>query len=118
MRPRVYKCPECLGVWFTDEAHPKPPRVCPIDGKKLVDISHTREGQRLLLSHPVHLGAELETALIQFLTDLTDLTSGKSDLCPHCGEKVSKMESIAKSVYLRPCNHRLWAGRIPEAWKR
>lgn len=115
--PRVYKCPSCLEIWITDEAHPTPPATCPIDGSKPRDISHRTEGKRLLLSRSAVLGAEVETALLQFMTALGSFITRESDLCPHCEERVEKLELVARSVYLRPCNCRLWMGRIPEAWK-
>lgn len=45
---------------------------------------------------------------------LTGLLSGN---CPTCGAKVETEEKVGRSVYARPCGHRLYQGK-PGAFRR
>lgn len=52
----------------------------------------------------------------QFLKRTFELAKRTSDICPHCGQQVTSMEQVGRSVYLS-CGCRLYQGSVPEAWK-
>jgi hypothetical protein len=37
--------------------------------------------------------------------------------CYTCKEKVESLEQIGRCTYARPCGHRLWQGKVPDAWR-
>lgn len=45
------------------------------------------------------------------------LIARRSDVCPHCGQHVTALEQVGRSVYARPCGCRQYQGTVPEAWK-
>lgn len=45
-------------------------------------------------------------AIVKWATDL------KSNICPHCGAKITKRLKVSRSIYADPCGHRLYQGRL------
>jgi formamidopyrimidine-DNA glycosylase len=41
----------------------------------------------------------------------------ETELCPECGATVENLKQVGRSVYTRPCGHRIGQGRVPEVWK-
>lgn len=66
------------------------------------------------------LSPEQERDLAEFLTRLAAFCMKETTVCPYpdCNQEVESMEKVGRCVYLRPCNHRLWNGDIPEAWEK
>jgi hypothetical protein len=52
-----------------------------------------------------------------FLNKMAALMSRESEDCCQCGKHVERMEKVGRCVYARPCNCRLWQGKVPQAWK-
>lgn len=65
------------------------------------------------------ISPDLAKELSEFFTRLAIFCSRDSAVCPYpdCKREVASMEKVGSCVYLRPCNHRLWNGEIPPAWK-
>jgi hypothetical protein len=60
---------------------------------------------------------EEDKAIAAFLNRLSDLCSGKSDICIHCQKQVNKLEQVGRCVYASPCGCRQYQGTVPERWK-
>lgn len=58
-----------------------------------------------------------EAETTRFLKAMEALENRNSDICPHCGTKIERMQQVGRCVYARPCNCRLWQGRIPNVWR-
>lgn len=63
------------------------------------------------------LDPETEKALSEFMVKLVAFNKRETDLCIHCGKKVTALQKIGRCVYARPCGCRLWQGTVPDAWK-
>lgn len=57
-----------------------------------------------------------DRAVSQFLEGIEALSSGKSDVCPHCGKQITSMRQVRRCVYAS-CGCRLWQGTIPQRWR-
>lgn len=55
--------------------------------------------------------AEIQKAALSLITSLLEGN------CPHCGARVAQEEKIGRSVYARPCGHRLYQGK-PGAFRK
>jgi hypothetical protein len=63
------------------------------------------------------LSREDSRFLAEKLTHMSKLMQRQIDTCFHCGQKVTKLEKVGRSVFGRPCGCRLWQGNVPDAWK-
>lgn len=59
---------------------------------------------------------EVEDRATNAVKGLIDFEQRKTEGCPHCGKHVTRLEQVGHCTYARPCNCRLWQGKIPEAW--
>lgn len=60
---------------------------------------------------------EVEEAARKFISYLARFETGEAVGCPTCDRPVAGMRQVGRCVYLKPCGHRLWQGRIPKAWR-
>lgn len=86
------------------------PRYLPCFGKNLTKCAYYEQ----------RTAEEIEAAkktVAEFLVSLDAFCDRKNEDCPHCGDYVTRLEKVGRSVYVRPCNCRLYQGDVPPAWK-
>lgn len=59
--------------------------------------------------------AEREKWLNERLDMIRKFTVRETDVCFHCGKKVSKLRQVGRCVY-GSCGCRMWQGKIPKEW--
>lgn len=51
------------------------------------------------------------------MTSLITFMEHDTDICPHCGKQVTRLQQVGHCVYGDPCGCRLWQGSIPDEWR-
>lgn len=60
---------------------------------------------------------EQDREVAAILLSLMDFEKRVTEDCPHCGKHVDRLDQVGRCVYARPCNCRVWQGRVPQAWR-
>lgn len=50
------------------------------------------------------------------MATVSEMANGRRDTadCVQCGQLLTKLDQVGRSVYGRPCNHRQYQGRLPK----